>query len=129
METKQKPRGRWHKLLDSFWWLQLVLNPPMALDLTDARTGKVDHGKILPAILLFAAITAQFTGVPFAIGALIVLGSLAYGYGAWRAFLKSRVVTSKESVHTSTSTSTVISKRDPVSGVQPTADRDWDGTE
>lgn len=118
MVTTVSRPTRWRRFLNEVWWVQLVLNPPVALDLVD-NVGKIDHGKVLPAVLLFSAIAAQFVGHAFAIGALIVLGSLAYGYGAWRAFLKSRTVTSNEQL--------VRIERDPVAGTQPTADRDWDG--
>jgi hypothetical protein len=121
--------GRW--LLDDVWWVQLALNPLAALDLVDSRTGKPDHGKIWPAALLTAAIVAQFHNKPFTIAALMVLGSLAYGYGAWRTLLKSKAVTATEAntnttTHT-TNTTITLAPRDVERGVQPTVGRDWDG--
>lgn len=106
------------------FWLHLVLDPLRTLDLTDSK-GNPDHGKVLPAILLFAAIIAQFLNQPFAVGSLIVLGSLSYGYGAWRAFLKSKTVTSTEVLtHNKTEISQkieqILSRRDVAEGVDPT---------
>lgn len=116
----------------SNWWVLLATNPLAALDLIDQRTGKPDHGKIFPAGLLVSAIIAQFKAVPFAVGSLVVLGSLAYGYGAWRTFLKSRVVTATQTdanINVHQTTTVVPIPRDVERGVQSTVDRDWDGRE
>jgi len=89
------------------FWIHLLLDPFTALDLVDRR-GKPDHGKVLPAILLFSAIVAQFLDKPFASASLIILGSLAYGYGMWRSFLK---VSRHEEI---------LSRRDVNAGIDPT---------
>jgi hypothetical protein len=113
------------------WIIRVLWNPVEALDLTD-NEGKPDHGKILPAILLVSAITLQFLGKQYAIGILVVLGSLAYGYGAWRTFLKSKSVTGTFSEVAKTEkvevdikqelTQRIIEKRDHDEGFEPTED-------
>lgn len=124
-------------LYDRVYWLQLLCHPVEALDLTDPA-GKPDHGKILPAVLLVCAIVAQFAGTPFPATALIVLGSLAYGYGAWRSFLKAKAVTGTEQATVGWSRQetrqevderrvhrlehVVVPARDPELGVQPTVE-------
>lgn len=90
------------------FWIHLVLDPFTALDLVD-KDGKPDHGKILPAILLFSAIVLQFIDKQYTAAVLITLGSLSYGYGMWRSFLKSKAVTSVESLQR---IDTTITKRD-----------------
>ena len=82
------------KLLN--WWIRLIVNPTEALDLIDGKTGRTDHSKLLPAILLFSAIVAHFIHQDFTSASLIILGSLSFGQSAWRSFLKSRTVTSHE---------------------------------
>lgn len=106
------------------FWLHLVLDPFTALDLTDAK-GQPDHGKILPAILLLAAIVAQFLDRQFSAAVLVILGSLSYGYGAWRAFLKSRVVTATEmtmnkTVNVNVKREEILARRDVDLGIDPT---------
>lgn len=104
-------------------WVQLLHNPFHALDLTD-DLGNTDHGKALPAILLISAIVAQFLGNQFSAITLTILGSLSYGYGAWRSFLKTRAVTSHEETR-STLTHNVtetIQRRIAEDGVDPTHD-------
>ncbi len=104
------------------FWIHLLLDPFTALDLVDRR-GKPDHGKVLPAILLFSAIVAQFLDKPFASASLIILGSLAYGYGMWRSFLKTKTVTVQEQNSTIVSVSRheeILSRRDVNAGIDPT---------
>lgn len=104
------------------FWVHLLLDPFTALDLVDAD-GKPDHGKVLPAILLFAAIVAHFGHNPFTAASLIILGSLSYGYGMWRSFLKSRSVTATEQTIKQEIISRheeILSRRDVNLGVDPT---------
>lgn len=104
------------------FWIHLLLDPFTALDLVDNR-GKPDHGKVLPAILLFSAIVAQFRDKPFASASLIILGSLAYGYGMWRTFLKTKTVTVQEQNSTQVIISRheeILSRRDVNAGIDPT---------
>jgi hypothetical protein len=105
------------------FWLHLLLDPFTALDLVDQR-GKPDHGKVLPAILLFSAIVGQFIDKPFASASLIILGSLAYGYGMWRSFLKSRTVVvseqnSKQEI-VRREYKEIMARRDITLGIDPT---------
>lgn len=100
------------------FWFRLLADPVEALDLTDPH-GRADHGKILPAVLLVSAIVAQFVGRPFPVPALIVLGSLSYGYGAWRAFLKARAVT-HHTERREVDVAVHAPPRDVAEGVQPT---------
>lgn len=106
------------------FWIHLLLDPFTALDLVDSR-GKPDHGKVLPAILLFAAILAQFIHNPFTSASLIILGSLSYGYGMWRSFLKSKTVLTTEAVAINKTEITqrveqILERRDVNLGVDPT---------
>jgi hypothetical protein len=113
------------------WIVRLLWDPVETLDLVDSD-GRPDHGKVLPAILLFSAILYQYLAIPYAIGALVVLGSLAYGYGAWRAFLKSKSVTGTFSEETKSEkvevdihqeiTERILKNRDSEAGIDPTDD-------
>lgn len=106
------------------WLLRALWNPIEALDLRD-NDDKPDHGKVLPWILLMAAIVFHAMGIPFAWWELTALGSLAYGYGAWRTFLKAKSVsgTFTESVQrTSIHTHSITERRDPSEGIEPTKD-------
>lgn len=105
------------------FWLHLVIDPFTALDLVD-REGRPDHGKILPAILLFSAIIAQFLDKQYSLGVLIALGSLSYGYGMWRTFLRSKAATATEhtenvNVKIKQRYEEILSKRDVENGVDP----------
>lgn len=104
------------------FWLHLLLDPFTALDLTDS-SGKTDHGKVLPALLLFSAIVLQFKGNQYSAAVLIVLGSLSYGYGAWRAFLKSKTVTATEAtqrIKIEQRVEEILARRDVDAGIDPT---------
>ena len=83
---------RWPAFAKWPFVLRLIWDPIRALDLLD-RSDKPDHGKVMPCILLASAIVGSFTGHAFPVASLIVLGSLAYGLSAWRAFLQSKSVT------------------------------------
>ena len=109
------------KLFEKIWhslWVQLIYNPFHAMDLTD-DSGKTDHGKVLPAILLISAIVAQFLGKQFDAFILIILGSLSYGYGAWRSFLKSR---NNATQHTQITVTRKERERDLDTATDPTDD-------
>lgn len=111
------------KWFGSTLWGQMLYNPFHALDLTD-DLGNTDHGKALPAILLISAIVAQFLGNQFSAITLTILGSLSYGYGAWRSFLKTRAVTSSEDIKqiTTHNITETIQRRIADEGVDPTRD-------
>ena len=79
------------------WILRLIYSPPEALDLVDDK-GYPDHGKMLGVIFFVTVVVLKVTGISFSLGELIVLGSAIFGGRAWMAFLKSRTVTSMESV-------------------------------
>lgn len=106
--------------MNTRFWLHLVIDPFTALDLTDRR-GKPDHGKVLPAILLISAIVLQFLEKQFSVAVLITLGSLSYGYGMWRSFLKSKTVVSRETLQVKDITiEQILSRRDAAAGIDPT---------
>lgn len=74
------------------WVLRLVWNPVTALDLVDSH-GQPDHGKVIPVAVVAVALVLHGIGNPLGVLELVVMVSAAYGYGAWRTFLRSRVVT------------------------------------
>lgn len=82
-------------------WLWLLLHDPgRALDWYNGA-GHYDHAKVVPDLVLFALVVLQLV-VGFSTMKLPPMGwgiidlSAAFGYGAWRAFLRSRTVTSEE---------------------------------
>lgn len=84
------------------WLLKILINPIDALDLRDERD-QPDHGKIMgffAFLILFVLIAGYvFAGARLVpLGHMIVLGTLAFGWPAWRTFLKARTVTSTESI-------------------------------
>lgn len=107
------------------WFVyELLMHPIRALDLVDAA-GNPDHSKIMPAGLLVSAIVLQFLNRPFDHITLLELGSLSYGYGAWRTFLKSKSVTEhtqvrKEQKELKIIHETILARRLPDDGVDPT---------
>ena len=106
--------------MNTRFWLHLVIDPFTALDLTD-RHGNADHGKVLPAILLISAIVLQFLEKQFSVAVLITLGSLSYGYGMWRSFLKSKTVMSRETLQVNDITiEQILARRDAATGIDPT---------
>jgi hypothetical protein len=100
------------------WLLRALWNPVDALDLRD-KADQPDHAKIVPWILLMISIVFHAVGIPFTWWELTTLGSLAYGYGAWRTFLQAKNVTGN---FASSITHTITEKRDPAAGIQPTKD-------
>lgn len=57
------------------------------LDLCDSR-GKPDNQKILPLVVVIAALVANFVHNPFSVTALIVLGAIAFGPRVYGLFLR-----------------------------------------
>lgn len=85
-------------------WLWMFLkNPADALD-WHSKDGKLDHGKVVPDCLLVAVVMVQSwvcvqTKQLPPVGVLIVEFSAAFGYGMFRTFLRSKDVTSAETVN------------------------------
>lgn len=104
------------------WLLRALWNPVEALDLRD-KNDKTDHAKVVPWILLMVSIVFHALGIPFTWWELTALGSMAYGYGAWRTFLQSRNVagTFTEKVD-HVVTHTIAERRDHAAGIEPTKD-------
>jgi hypothetical protein len=103
------------------WVVRAVWEPVRELDLLD-KNDKPDHGKIVPFLFLIAAFTAHFF-LPLTWWELSALGSLSFGYGAWRTFLTSKTVSGTFNTSTNTSTSvihTITERRDPEKGIEPT---------
>lgn len=104
------------------WVFKAVWNPIDWFDLRD-RKDQVDHGKVIPWAFLVVAVVAHFAGVPFAWWELLALGSLSFGYGAWRTFLQSRSVTGQFTHQVSEVTQRIIQeRRDHNAGIEPTED-------
>ena len=104
------------------WLLRALWNPVIGFDLLDNK-GHADHGKIIPwAFLVFACVMAA-VGRNLSWYELLALGSLSFGSGAWRTFLKSRVVSgtfTDAHVRTETITkSTIRTERDVAAGIDP----------
>jgi hypothetical protein len=97
------------------WVLQLLWHPPEALDLVDGE-GRIDHGKVLPALcLIWLLLLVTLDRAPD-VWVMIVLVSASYGYGSWRTFLMSKTLTrteTRQEVYTETV------KRGETLGVQP----------
>lgn len=72
--------------------LRLIWDPVDALDLLD-DTGKPDHSKVVPVVVLALVIVFKAVGNPFTLLEMIVVLSASYGQSMWRQFLKSRTVT------------------------------------
>jgi hypothetical protein len=79
------------------WLLQLVWDPPTALDMRDRR-GRVDHGKVIGFVGFLAMYILIWFGLLPSIGHTIALLSAIFGWAAWRTFLASKAVTSSETV-------------------------------
>jgi len=79
-----------------------------ALDWIDSRE-QPDHGKVQVDLVIWTALAFHYVGKPLSLGAMMILISASFGSRIWLAFLKSRVVTSVETV-----------KRDESLGIQPT---------
>lgn len=99
------------------WVARLLWDPVSALDLRD-KTDKPDHAKIVPFLFLTFACAAHFV-TPLSWWELLALGSLSFGYGAWRTFLSSRAVSGTFN-QTETITRTIVEQRDAAKGIQPT---------
>jgi hypothetical protein len=79
------------------WLLELLWDPPTALDLRD-RHGKIDHGKVIGFVGFLLMYLLIWFGLLPSIGHTIALLSAIFGWAAWRVFLASRTVTSAETV-------------------------------
>ena len=79
------------------WLLQLLWDPPTALDLRDS-CGDIDHGKVIGFVGFLAMYVLIWFGILPSIGHTIALLSAIFGWAAWRTFLASRTVTSTEEV-------------------------------
>lgn len=76
------------------WLIRLAWDPADAFDWYDSRTpSRLDHGKVIPDLTLFAFLVMYFLRVPVPWYALVALPSVAFGQSVWRAFLKSRTMT------------------------------------
>lgn len=104
------------------WLVRAVWDPVDACDLVD-KQGKADHGKVVPFLFLVVACVLHVLGMPFSWYELLALGSLSFGYGAWRTFLASRAVTGTfTDVNTraeSKATTIVRQERDVAAGIDP----------
>lgn len=74
-------------------WRRLVV----ALDMVDSK-GEPDHGKIMGFVFFCVVVTLKVLGISFTLGELIVLASCIFGARVFIALLKSRTVTSTESI-------------------------------
>lgn len=103
--------------------VRLVWDPFRALDLIDDRTGRPDHAKAMPAVVMAVIIVLHFCHNPLGDMMSIILISAAYGSASWRTFLNTKAVTLRrqEIVEDSTSTTVVVAPRDTDSGIQPTS--------
>lgn len=99
------------------WVLRALWSPVEQLDLYD-RSGKPDHSKIVPFLFLVSAVAAHFLAMPFAWWELLALGSLSFGYGAWRQFMATKAVSG--TLEEKISRSYVSPLRDAEAGVDPT---------
>jgi hypothetical protein len=77
------------------WLIWLLWDPLAALDLLD-DLGKPDHAKVMGLFAFLAIYVTIFLNKLPPLGHTVVLGSLAFGWIGWRAFLKSRVVRSRD---------------------------------
>jgi hypothetical protein len=77
--------------------LRLIWDPVDALDLLD-DTGKPDHSKVVPVVVLGIIIVFKAIALPFSLMEMVVLVSASYGQSMWRQFLKSRTATFSERV-------------------------------
>lgn len=66
-------------------------------DLLD-KHGHTDHGKMMGFVFFWTIVTFKAFGVSFSLGELMILGSMIYGARMFMAFLRSRTVTSAESI-------------------------------
>lgn len=103
------------------WVFRALWNPVEALDLRD-NNNNPDHSKILPWMLLMVAMIFHAVGIPFTWWELTTLGSLAYGYGAWRTFLKAKSVTGTFTDKVENIAIHVTERRDIAEGIDPTRD-------
>lgn len=108
------------------WLCRALWNPVDALDLRD-KDDRPDHGKIVPWTLLVVAIVYHAVGIPFTWWELTALGSLAYGFAAWRTFLQARNVVgtfdaSKVETLEDSVRRTITETRDTKLGIEPTQD-------
>ena len=104
--------------------VHLVQFPAYALDLLD-RTGKPDHGKIMPALVIAAVLVLHAFHNPLPLGVVITLVAAAFGASTFRAFLRSRTVTA--SATTSATTRDVHEQRETMTTVRLEDKRDAGG--
>lgn len=84
------------------WILSLLRNPVEALDLKDSND-RPDHGKIMGFVAFIGMFSLSAAHVVFdakllPLGHMIALGTLAFGWPAWRTFLRARTVTITETL-------------------------------
>ncbi len=104
---------------NALWWISTALDPVTGLDLTDTA-GATDHSKVVPVMVMVAAVVGHFTGNPFPLWHLIVMFSAAFGYGSWRTFLKSKAAQRTDTAHQLTQvTHTISERRDYQQGIDP----------
>lgn len=96
------------------WVLWFLWNPLSALDLVDGR-GKPDHGKVMGFVGFvglygLAIILVWRVGYVPPVAVWLILGTLPFGLIAWRILLRSKAITSAETV-THTITEAIASRR------------------
>lgn len=124
--------------------LRFVIDPIRALDLLDQHEIP-DHTKIVPFLVIAACVALQAVGHPFGVLQMTVLCSASFGAACFRMFLRTKTVTgtatdtAKEELtatmaHTVTEshvetkntteqiTRSILERRDPDLGVDPTHD-------
>jgi hypothetical protein len=100
------------------WLLRVVWNPVAAFDLTDGRQ-RTDHSKVVPWAFLVTACVFKGFGNPFEWYELLALGSMSFGYGAWRTFLKSKSITGTFEKKESLVKTVIRQERDVAEGIDP----------
>jgi hypothetical protein len=98
-------------------------DPLYWLDLRD-RDGRPDHQKIVPFVVILAAIVLHAVGQPFAWWELVVLGAIAFGPRMYGLFLRRSSFTfgasaSRTDTYTETvSRQEIVKRRDPILGFE-----------
>jgi hypothetical protein len=89
-------RARWRMVIP--WVARVLYAPDYELDLID-KDGRPDHGKVMGLVIFAVLVTLMALRViPANTGTVIVLTAAGFGGVMFRTFLRSRTVTSAETV-------------------------------
>lgn len=78
------------------WLVLLLWDPVMALDFCDAKTGRMDHGKLVAFLMFWGFYVLILLGKLPPLGHTITLCAAGFGALTFRTFLRSKTVTDTE---------------------------------